>query len=276
MIRHWLQRLRARREAAIVKRRAIPDDLWKRTLVRYPFLQRKDPSDAAELRRLTSLLLDRKEFSVVGGLKLTDMLAVSIAAQAALPALRLGLTVYDSFVGIVVHPGAVSAPRSHQDEDGVVHEYDEELAGEFVQGGPLMLSWPDVRMAGRDSRQAYNVVIHEFAHVLDAANGEPNGVPPLPADISRADWLRTLDDEFTRFAERVQAGEETAMDPYAAHGPDEFFAVASESFFVDPDGLQAEHPAFYALLCRFYRQDPQKERPPARSAAAGVPGKPRD
>ncbi len=270
MIRHWLQRLQARREAAIVQRRAIPDDLWKRTLVRYPFLQRRDTGDAAELRRLTSLLLDRKEFSVVGGLKLTDMLAVSIAAQAALPALRLGLGVYDSFVGIVVHPGAVRVPRSHQDDDGVVHEYAEELSGEFVQGGPLMLSWPDVRMAGRSGGPAYNVVIHEFAHVLDATNGEPNGVPPLPVEIPRADWLRTLDDEFTRFAARVDAGEDTALDPYAAHGPEEFFAVASESFFVDPAGLQAEHPAFYALLSRFYRQDPKEECPPARSAAAGT------
>ena len=270
MIRHWLQRLQARREAAIVKRRAIPDDLWKRTLVRYPFLQRANPADAAELRRLTSLLLDRKEFSVVGGLKLTDMLAVSIAAQAALPALRLGLGVYDSFVGIVVHPGAVRVPRSHQDDDGVVHEYHEELSGEFVQGGPLMLSWPDVRGAGRSTGPAYNVVIHEFAHVLDAANGEPDGVPPLPADLPRSLWLQTLQDEFTRFAARVEAEEVTALDPYAAHGPDEFFAVASESFFVDPEGLSAEHPAFYALLIRFYRQDPQKERPPARNAAAGV------
>jgi hypothetical protein len=271
----WWLRLQRQREAAAVSRRPIPDDLWKRTLVRYPFLQRRDAQDAAELRRLTSLLLDRKEFSVVGGLQLTDMLAVSIAAQAALPALRIGLGVYDSFVGIVVHPGAVVVPRSHQDEDGVVHEYDDTLVGEFVPGGPLMLSWPDVRAGGRGNGQAYNVVIHEFAHVLDAAHGQASGVPPLPADIPRVEWLRTLGDEFARFTTRVEAEEETALDPYAALSPEEFFAVASESFFVDPQGLQAEHPAFYALLCRFYHQDPQKERPPARSAAAGVPGKPR-
>lgn len=273
MIRQLWQRLHLRlnqrREAAALQRRAIPDDLWKRTLVRYPFLQRRDAADAAELRRLTSLLLDRKEFSVVGGLKLTDMLAVSIAAQAALPVLRLGIAAYDSFVGIVVHPDAVVVPRSHEDADGVVHEYDDTLAGEFVQGGPLMLSWPDVRQAGRSAGQAYNVVIHEFAHVLDAANGAPDGVPPLPADLPRAEWLRTLQAEYSRLAERVEAGEDTALDPYAAHSTDEFFAVASESFFVDPDGLLAEHPAFYELLSRFYGQDPQKDRPPARGATAG-------
>ena len=56
LLRGWI----ARREAAAVARRPIPDDLWKRTLVRYPFLKRRDPQAAAELRRLTSLFLDRK------------------------------------------------------------------------------------------------------------------------------------------------------------------------------------------------------------------------
>jgi hypothetical protein len=48
-------------------------------------------ADAAELRRLTSLFLDRKEFSTTGGLRLTDAMVVAIAAQAVLPVLRLGL-----------------------------------------------------------------------------------------------------------------------------------------------------------------------------------------
>ena len=59
MIGIWWRGLQERRERAALARRAIPDDLWKRTLVRYPFLQRRDPAAAAELRRLTSLFLDR-------------------------------------------------------------------------------------------------------------------------------------------------------------------------------------------------------------------------
>jgi hypothetical protein len=258
----WWRRLRARREAAAVARRAIPDDLWKRTLVRYPFLRRHEAAEAAELRRLTSLFLDCKEFSCVGHLKLTDMVAVSIAAQAALPVLKLGLEAYDSFVGIVVHDGAVRVPRSDTDEDGVVHEYEDTLVGEAVPGGPLMLSWLDVRVAGRPSAQAYNVVIHEFAHVLDAAGHVPDG-------MAAADWTRAVDEEFRRFAARVARGEETAVDPYGAQAAEEFFAVASESFFVDPTALRAEHPEFYGLLRRYYRQDPETDRPPARTAAAG-------
>jgi Mlc titration factor MtfA (ptsG expression regulator) len=268
MIDRWWQALRRRREDAAAARRPIPDDLWRRTLVRYPFLRRRDPADAAELRRLTSLFLDRKEFSAAGGLRLTDAIVVAIAAQAVLPVLRLGIDRYDGFVGIVVHPDQVVARREVTDEHGLVHEYEEVLAGEAMEGGPVMLSWRDVRAAGLPGTGAgaYNVVIHEFAHVLDLADGVSDGVPLLPPDLPRTTWLAVLEAEYEAFAQRVESaagdGAATALDAYAANGPDEFFAVASESFFVDPRALRDEHAALYAMLARWYRQDPANDTAP--------------
>lgn len=264
--RLWLGWQRHREDAA-VQRRAIPDDLWKRTLVRYPFLQRQDAADAAELRRLTSLFLDRKEFHAAGGLKLTNAVVVSIAAQAVLPVLKLGLARYDGFVGIVVHPDQVLARREVADEDGVVHAYDEPLAGEAMEGGPVMLSWRDVRSAGQEGGAAYNVVIHEFAHVLDMADGVANGMPQLPPGLPPEEWAETLQAEFDTFVQRVDLGEATVLDPYAAQGAEEFFAVASEAFFVSPAGTKKEHPALYGVLSRFYLQDPVAEGPAARQSA---------
>ena len=264
------QRWLARREDAAVRRRAIPDDLWKRTLVRYPFLQRRDADAAQELRRLTSLFLDKKEFSTSGGLRLTDAMVVSIAAQAVLPVLRLGLARYNRFVGIVVHPDQVVAQRQVADEDGVVHDYEEALAGEAMEGGPVMLSWRDVRAAGQSAKDsntaAYNVVIHEFAHVLDMEDGVANGMPRLPAGLSAQLWRQTFDGEFERFVQRVDAEENTALDPYGAQGLEEFFAVASEAFFVSPGAMKKEHPEVYGMLCLFYLQDPAADRPPSRHA----------
>ncbi len=264
MLSSWWHRLRARRESAAIGRRPIPDDLWKRTLVRYPFLQRRDAASAAELRRLTSLFLDRKEFATAGGLRLNDAMVVAIAAQAVLPVLRLGLARYDGFVGIVVHPDQVVARRVVADDDGVVHEYDEVLSGEAMEGGPVMLSWPDVRGAGRSAALGYNVVIHEFAHVLDMADGVADGVPLLPADLTPAQWRATLHEEYERFVLRVQREETTVLDPYGAQAEEEFFAVATESFFVNPEQMRTEHPALYALFVRLYLQDPTLERPPSR------------
>jgi hypothetical protein len=255
---HW----RRWREDRAVARRAIPDDLWKRTLVRYPFLQRRDAADQAALRRLTSLFLDRKEFSAAGGLRMSNHVVVAIAAQACLPILRLGLDRYDGFVGLVVHPYPVRTRRTHVDEAGVAHEYDEELAGEAMEGGPVMLSWHDVRSTGRHPGPAYNVVIHEFAHVLDLADGLSDGVPLLPPGLPRTEWLATLQSAYADFVTRVEAGEPAAppvLDPYGAQGEDEFFAVASEAFFVTPQAMKAEHPALYGVFVRFYQQDPARD-----------------
>jgi MtfA peptidase len=251
-----LRRWRQRREDAVVRRRAIPDLLWRRTLKRFPFLPRTPAAGEPELRRLTSLFLDRKEFSGARGLVVTDDIAVAIAAQACLPILRLGLEAYDGFVGIVVHPGQAMVRRESTDEDGVVHEYDEVLSGEAMEGGPVMLSWRDVRASGASASIGYNVVVHEFAHVLDMAQGLADGVPVLPASISRAEWERTFSAEYEAFCARVDAEEPTALDPYGAESRSEFFAVASEAFFVSPDAMRGEHPALFALLARYYRQDP--------------------
>ena len=266
MIGSWWQRVQARRERAALQRRAIPDDLWKRTLIRYPFLQRRDAADAAELRRLTSLFLDRKEFNCAGGLKLNDAMAVAVAAQAALPVLRLGLQRYDGFVGIVIHPDAVVARRSMEDDDGIVHEYDETLSGEAMEGGPVMLSWPDVRRAGHSAAAAYNVVIHEFAHVLDMADGAANGMPMLPSELPAAQWRQTLSQAFDSFSAQVEAGAPSVLDAYGASGEEEFFAVASEAFFVNPLPLREQYPALYDILRRFYGQDPAVDTPAPRRA----------
>jgi Mlc titration factor MtfA (ptsG expression regulator) len=263
----WVARQRQRRETAAVRRRPIPDDLWKRTLVRYPFLQRRDDPGATDLRRLTSLFLDSKEFSTVGDLRLSDAMVVAIAAQAVLPVLRLGLHHYDGFVGIVVHADLVRAQREMTDEDGVVHRFDEVLAGEAVRDGPVMLSWRDVRAAGRQEGSAYNVVIHEFAHVLDQAVDEAGGVPRLPAGLPVAEWRSAMAGSYADFCRCVTAGEATAIDAYGTESMAEFFAVASEAFFVTPAAMKNEQPGLYGLFLRYYRQDPLAEQPFARRRA---------
>ena len=251
-----LARLGAWREQRALARRAIPDELWQLTLLRLPFLARLGEADRAELRRLCSLFLDRKQFHAVGGLELTDDMALMIAAQACLPVLRLGLDYYAGFVGIVVHPDEVVAQRSVMDDDGIVHEYEENLTGEAMSGGPLMLAWADVEDAAESAELAYNVVIHEFAHVIDMVSGQADGVPPLPDAAARERWIETIDGAYEQFCERVDSGADTVVDPYGAEAVEEFFAVAVEAFFVAPVPFKRESPAMYALLAGYFRQDP--------------------
>jgi hypothetical protein len=119
-----------------------------------------------------------------------------------------------------------------------------------------VLSWPDVEASADWSASGMNLVIHEFAHKIDMSNGEANGCPPLPGEMPSRAWQKTMHAAYENFLARVEKGEDTSIDPYAAESPAEFFAVLSEVFFAEPTLLQGEYSQVYRLFTWFYRQDP--------------------
>ena len=144
----------------------------------------------------------RKEFHGAQGLRLTDEMLLGIALQACLPILNKGLDAYRSWVGVIVYPGNFVIPRHEMDEDGVVHEYDDEVLGEVWEGGPVVLSW----FPGHLAPDGVNVVIHEFAHKLDMENGGADGFPRLPAGMSRGPGPRPFRPPTRRFARTSMLG----------------------------------------------------------------------
>jgi len=220
--------------------------LWQRATGALRFLPR-----TPKLRELALLFLAEKQLIGAHGLDVTDAMRVSIAAQACLPVLELGLDWYAGFTGIVVYPGDFRVRRTEVDEDGVVHEWDDELAGEAMPGGPVVLSWD---AAAHDLQM--NVVIHEFVHKLDMLSGAADGVPPLHAGMSRKAWLKVLEDAYQGFCDALERGQDTWLDPYAAEHPSEFFAVISEAFFTEPAETRRRYPDLFDQLKLFYKQEP--------------------
>ena len=244
--------LRKRRAAPV-----IPDLLWNATLERFAFLATRAQAEQARLRDLAARFLASKEFHGAHGFLITDEVAVAIAVQAVLPVLNLGLAWYDDFVGIVVHPDEVVARRTLMDEHGVVHDYSEVLAGEAMDGGPVMLNWRDVDNAGVTADAGYNVVIHEFIHKIDMRDGQPDGCPPLASREMRQAWLRVMQSQYTAFREKAViaerfGGEPTWLDPYGATGIDEFFAVACEAYFVNRERFGREFAPLLSLFDGFF------------------------
>jgi Mlc titration factor MtfA (ptsG expression regulator) len=244
------------RDHRTLTQRAIPDAMWQATLAHYPFLATLPADDGARLRDMATLFLSQKEFTGAGDLEITDDMAVAVAAQACLPVLNLGLGWYDGFVSIVLHPDEVVASREVMDEFGVVHEYEEALVGEAPGAGPMVLTWRGVAEAGATGATAYNVVIHEFAHVMEMRSGVAEGIPPLPDLVTKVHWQRVLEASHLRFIRRLDAGLETVLDPYGAESLSEYFAVACEGFFVTPTALRNDDPYLYELLQGFFQQDP--------------------
>lgn len=251
-----LARIRAAWSAWRASAPVIPDAVWADLLDRHPFLARRSCATQAALRRLSAQFLRDKEFHGADGFLVSDAVALSVAAQACLPVLNLGLDAYDGFVGIVMHPGPVRARREVVDDIGLVHAYEEELVGEAMDGGPIMLCWQEGVEA---ASPAYNVVVHEFVHLLDLLDGQLDGAPPLPRD-QRSAWQATMQAAFDRFDERRACGYPSIIDPYGAQDIGEFFAVTAEAFFTAPDDLQAEQPALYGAYTAFFRQDPARDQ----------------
>jgi Mlc titration factor MtfA (ptsG expression regulator) len=246
--------LRNGRRRRLLRSHAIPADTWRLVRRGLPLLQRLNADDERRLRELTLLFLHEKTIEAAGGLALDDVMRVTVAAQACLPILHLGLDWYDGWHAVILYPAEFVPRLEWQDEAGVVHVEEEVRSGEAWLHGPVILSWEDARMAGADD--GYNVVIHEMAHKLDALNGATDGLPPLHRGMSVATWSTVFGAAFADHEARVARGEETFIDPYAAEAPEEFFAVVTELFFELPLDLHGIYPGVYELLRAFYRQHP--------------------
>jgi Mlc titration factor MtfA (ptsG expression regulator) len=232
----------------------IPDRLWRAALARTAYARELPRARQAELRELATRLLRKKALETAHGLVLTDAMRTLIAARAAIPVLGLGFDYYNDWVSIIVYPGDFRVRHTYTDDIGVEHHYVDELCGESLSNGPMVLSWETI--ASQDGSDGTDLVIHECAHKLDILNGDANGFPPLHQSMSRNAWTSAFREAYDRFATAVDAGEQTKLDPYGATDAAEFFAVLSEAFFTQPRWVADPFPDVYHQLRAFYRQDP--------------------
>jgi Mlc titration factor MtfA (ptsG expression regulator) len=232
----------------------VDEDLWTIARQRVRLLDGLEDGDRQRLRARTAQLLATRNLVGVQGLDLDDGMRVVIAVQAALPLLNLPFEWLGHWHDIVVYPGEFRVRRTHQDSDtDVVTEWDDDLAGEAWESGPIILSWTDIERDLAEPFEGFNVVIHEIAHKIDMAGGASDGMPPIRDREARRRWRTVMQGAFDDLNRMLDEGLETPIDPYAAEAPDEFFATVSEYWFSAPDVLAAALPEVHAEFTRFYR-----------------------
>jgi Mlc titration factor MtfA (ptsG expression regulator) len=216
--------------------------------------RRLTPADRERLLRVAQLMLDEVPFEGCDGLELTDEIRVTIAATAALLVHRLPYPRFTKLVRVLVYPDTFLPVRAPSRHDTTVEEPEATL-GQAWMSGVVVLSWSGVQRDSR-SEEGGNVVLHEMAHILDAEDGIFDGQPVHDDAGQGAVWAATLEREFARQREAVDAGDEAPLDEYAARNHAEFFAVATESFFCAPERLRKQLPELYLELSRLFREDP--------------------
>ncbi len=228
---------------------------WQRVRDAVAWIRALDPERDARLSTLTATFLRTKRISPVGQLHLDAHERTVLAALCCLPLIEFGAEGLHGWSELIVYPDAFRVHRDHVDAAGVLHEWDDELIGESWAEGPLILSWADV-LADLDApEEGCCVAVHEMAHKLDMLDGVLDGTPALPREWQRA-WAADFQLAYDAFAAEVDAGRETAIDPYAAEAPDEFFAVCSEYHFAAPWLLRETLPTVADHLRRLYGPSP--------------------
>ncbi len=214
-----------------------------------PFYNHLAPEYTERFHDLLKVFVWEKHFIGAGGLEISDEHRVVIAASAVRLALHLDLSYYDRLTEILVYPYVYKHPEG----EGAVY-------GEAHAWGTVVLSWPAVEQGLANPYDSRETAAHEFAHVLDRADGVFDGTPELRTRGDYEPWAQTMSEHYLRLRKRRRP-QRDVLRMYGAISEAEFFAVATEVFFERPQEMKDKTPGLYAEMQAFYGGDPASAMP---------------
>lgn len=214
----------------------------------------------SELKSLTLLFLDEKDFEGCGGLEMTDEIRITIAGEACMLLLNRNFNnCFPDLQTILVYPHAyVAQGKDVLGGRHVIEDVESVRLGESWQNGDVVLAWDHARNGALNFDDGHNVVLHEFGHQLDQESGNANGAPPLQNRTTYKTWGKVLSHDYMELREKAEHHKKDVMDSYGATNPAEFFAVATETFFEKPEQLKRKHPELFEELKKYYNLDPSE------------------
>jgi len=181
---------------------------------------------------------------------LTDDDRLLVAASAIIPVWGFPHWHYFDLTGVYLLSGLFNKTF----ECGAADSTYAGMVGSGPMEGKMILSQPDLHFGFKNSKDNYNVGIHEFVHLIDRADGDTDGYPErLKKYAFSAPWF-----ELVALKTKEICKNRSDIDDYALTNSVEFLAVASEYFFESPKELQRKHPKLFVALSEFYQQDVMK------------------
>ena len=182
-----------------------------------------------------------------------DRTRLLVAASALIPVFGFPAWEYRNLAEVLIVPDAWTLPADpHQEVKPLPGTLLGSVQG-FQNQHYLRLSKASLEQGFQGAEDRQNVGIHEFAHLLDEADGAIDGRPnvALPPGLLQP-WAAVVQREIAA----IQAGR-SEINPYAGTNEAEFFAVVAEYFFEKPEKLRENHPELYELLTQAFRQQPR-------------------
>lgn len=235
LFRSWKRSRLAKRE--------LPSSFAPLIAQHFPFAEQLEAAERERFVTHLKVFALEKRFEGAGGLEITEEMKVVVAGSAARLARNLSLDVYDDLSTVLIYPAAWKNPRGEGGHLGEAHQW-----------GLVVLAWDAVRHGLHNPGDGHDTALHEFAHVLDLADGRFDGTPELNAWADYHAWTRVFSKHYEHLRARPNRGK--VLRAYGATNEAEFFAVATEAFFEKPERMRGKAPELYEELRRYYRIDP--------------------
>ena len=242
---HWWIRRGCKRRVRVMGQ-PFPR-VWEGVLrSRVAYFNALDEEQKKRFRQLVKIFLDETRITGIRT-DVDETTRVLVAASAIIPVFNFDHWEYLRLGEVLIYPG--SFDENYQTgRDGQPDTLG--MVGVGHLSGVMILSKPSL-IAGFDiAGDKQNVGIHEFAHLVDGADGYIDGIPPgVPADLART-WIQWVAKELAN-----PPAKRSHINPYAYTNEAEYFAVLVEYFFEAPGILQKKNPKVYDMLEKMIRQD---------------------
>lgn len=182
-----------------------------------------------------------------GQFEVSDEDCLLVAASAIIPVWGFPKWHYFNLKAVYLFPAAFNEKFECGRPDSSITG----MVGTGPMAGKMALSRPDLYLGFKNAKDKHNVGIHEFAHLVDMADGDCDGFPERLREFQFSMPWFDLVEKKTREIYNKQSN----IRDYGATNSAEFFAVASEYFFERPKMLKTKHPHLYEALVTFYHQD---------------------
>jgi len=241
----WFWATRRSRQRRRVFLEKVPES-WPRILnEKVVFYQSLDKKEQQRFLKTIQIFLSEKRITGIRT-KLDEELKVLVAASAIIPVFGFPHWEYFNLGEVLVLPGTI---ESHLDNSN--RKYFTLGQVRTIRNKNIMLLSRKALEQGFQTRtDRKNVGIHEFAHVIDQADGSMDGIPGLqmPRKYHQR-WKELVAVEMNK----IRQGK-SLLRRYGGTNPIEFFAVATETFFEKPDLLKRQSPELYKMLRHTFRQ----------------------
>ena len=244
-----LARRRCLRRMRVMATPFPPD--WEIILqTRVAYFNALDDAGKERFRKLVRVFLDETRITGIGT-DVDELCAVLVAASAIVPVFGFPDWEYAGLGEVLIYPSAFGG-EDYGADDGTDGD-GRNTVGLVHSGGVMILSKPDLIAGFASPKDKRNVGFHEFAHLVDKADGAIDGLPPgVPAEAVRP-WIEWVGAELA-----VPPKGKSHINPYAYTNEAEYFAVLTEYFFEAPDVLERKNPEMYRMLQGMFHQDTKK------------------